>query len=501
MNARNLLNKQALNFGSKPALIFNEHILSFQGLRDASFAVANYLLKAGFGKDDKVAVFSPDTPAALVSILGVMSIGAVLVPLDFMLSEEEIVEFINHSEAKVLFAHFRKGVKLSRVKSRCPSLEKIVVWNRKTDTFSHWQELLDRFDHSAPDFQEDGESTAAILYTSGSTGEPKGVVLSYNNLDNPSESADYFLKLSDKDILFCGGVPFSHIGGLDYILLMLNFGSTLVLNERFHPYEFLKTAQKYKATLFWIVPSMYTAIMSLKKYEKFNLSSLRYAIVFGAPSSPALLRRFHKICPNARLLNGWGMTETSAPNCVMADGTDKLESVGRFYPETQAKIVNGDGKSLGPNQNGELWVRGKGIMKGYFKSPSLTKEVLTDDGWLKTGDIAYYDEDNLFYITGRIKDMIKVGGEVVFSPEVEEKICYHPKVREAAVIGAKDKLRGEIPRAFIVVKEGERLEEKELRDFLRSRLAHFKIPHRFEFVQELPKTRTGKIDKKALVTS
>ena len=499
MDIKVLLNKQALYFPEKPAVIFNGRSINFKQLEEASLAVANYLLKAGVRKGDKVAVFSPNTPAALVSIIGTLSISAVLVPLDFMLSQEEIVSFISHSGAKVLFARFRKGIKLSVVRKKCPSLKNVIVWSRKTDYFSGWEGMVEKFRYNESPSQTYDNDLAAILYTSGSTGHPKGVMLTFGHFDNPINCMDSVLNISKDDIILCGGVPFSHIGGIDYILVMLATAQTLVLMERFKPLDFLRSIEKYKVSWFWIVPAMYVAILSLKDYTSFDLSSLRYAVVFGAPSSPVLLKRFHKICPNAHLLNGWGMTETSAPNCVLPVGVDKLESVGRFCAGMQAKIVDKKGSILGPGQKGELMVKGQGVMLGYYKEPELTREVLAEDGWMKTGDIAYYDEDNLFYIAGRIKDMIKVGGEIVFSPEVEEKILRYPKVKETAVLGVSDGLRGEVPKAFIVPKKGEVLSEGELKEFLKRHLAHFKVPHYFEFVNELPKTRTGKIDKKRLL--
>ena len=228
------------------------------------------------------------------------------------------------------------------------------------------------------------------------------------------------------------------------------------------------------------------------------MPSLRYLTVFGAPSSPVLLRKFHKVCPNAHFLNGWGMTETAAPNCYLPPGIDKIESIGKFTPGLQTKIVDDNGNALGFNQEGELWVKGKPVMAGYYKEPELTSEVLTKDGWLKTGDVAKFDEDGLCYIVGRKKDMIKVGGEIVFSTEVEEKIHRYPKVKEVAVIGVSDALRGEVPKAFIVPNEGESLNEQELKEFAKKHLAHFKIPRYFEFIGNLPKTRSGKINKKEL---
>jgi acyl-CoA synthetase (AMP-forming)/AMP-acid ligase II len=238
----------------------------------------------------------------------------------------------------------------------------------------------------------------------------------------------------------------------------------------------------------------------LKEYDKFNLSSLRYAVVFGAPSSPVLLERFHKTCPNAYLLNGWGMTETAAPNSFLPTGTNTREipHTGEFPPGTEAKIVEDDGRALGPEEDGDLWIKGKCVMAGYYKEPELTREMLTPDGWLKTGDIARLDKRGRHSIVGRKKDMIKVAGEIVFSSEVEEVIHRHPKVSEVAVIGVADTLRGEVPKAFIVLKEGEALEKEDLREFLRQHLAHFKIPHHFEFAKILPKNRVGKIDKEKL---
>ena len=269
--------------------------------------------------------------------------------------------------------------------------------------------------------------------------------------------------------------------------------------SRFNPFEFLRLIQELRVTIFTIVPAMYVAILSLKEYEKFNLSSLRYAVVFGAPSSPMLLRKFHSACPKATVLNGWGMTETAAPNTFSPGDESKIASIGRFDYNLQAKIVDDAGDPVEQGAKGELLVKGGCVMLGYYNEPGLTGEAMTEDGWLKTGDVAVCDCDGLYYIVGRKKDMIKVAGEIVFSCEVEEKIHLHPQVKEVAVIGIPDELRGEVPKAFIVCKDEAAIAETELRIFLKEHLAHFKIPHHFSFVPDLPKNRTGKIDKTKLV--
>ncbi len=497
MHIQNLLTKHTQICPGKAAIIFEGRAISFSELKEKALRVGNYLYRRGIGKEEKVALFLANTPEAVFSFLGVYAVGACVVPLDFMLTEEEVINLLNHSQAKILITYPRKGVDLAQVKSRCPHLQEIVVCAEAAAGFTSWDTMLKESKADEIPVTIDQNDLSSIFYTSGSTGHPKGVMLNYAHLDNPPYAVDYFLKLSAEDIFLCGGVPFSHVGGLVYILLTLRFSTTLVLMRRFHPFEFLKNIQEHRATIFCIVPAMFMAILSLKDYEGFDFSCLRYAVVFGAPSSPELLKRFHQAYPKAQLGNGWGMTETAAPN-TLSVGDANIRSIGKFTPNIEVKVINDKGDSLGPNQRGELMLKGQPVMTGYFKEPELTSQALTGDGWLKTGDVAYFDEAGFYYIVGRKKDMIKVAGEIVFSAEVEEKILKNPKVQEAAVIGVADKLRGEVPKAFIAAKAEQTLDEQELKEFLKEHLAHFKMPHYFVFVDELPKNRTGKIDKTRL---
>ena len=497
MNIKEQLIQKKQAFPDRVAFIFEDNSVSFSLLEDQSFRWANHLASLGVKKGDKVAAYLPNIPEAIYGLLGALSIGATIVPLDFMLTQEEIVTFVNHSQASVLLCLQKKGLDLGAIKKSCPELKGIVTCRERVEGFSFWDDIILKSSCDEPEISSSENDLSSIFYTSGSTGHPKGVMLNFFHLDNPVKTLNHFLRVSKDDVFLCGGVPFSHLGGFGYILLMVYFGSTLMLMERFQPFEFLKNIQKHNVTIFCIVPAMFMAILAMKEYDKFDFSSLRYAVVFGAPSSPVILKRFKNAYPNAKLLNGWGMTETAAPNTLSPCDLDLVKSIGRFSPLVEVKIVDEQGKTLEQGSQGELWIKGP-VMAGYYKEEELTKAVLTDDGWLKTGDIAICDEDGFYYIVGRKKDMIKVAGEIVFPDEVEEKMQRFPAISEVAVIGIEDKMRGEVPKAFIVTKDDQQFDEDKLRIFLKEHLAHFKIPHYFEVVKELPKNRTGKIDKQSL---
>lgn len=224
---------------------------------------------------------------------------------------------------------------------------------------------------------------------------------------------------------------------------------------------------------------------------------MRWIVTFGASNSPDALRRFHQYCPSAQLLNGWGLTETNAPTVVLPFGSKKIESVGRPAPWIEVKIFNDLDEEVSKGEVGEIVIKSWVVSEGYFKDPDLTAQTLRN-GWFHTGDLGRFDSEGDLYIVGRKKEMIKVAGEIVFEPEVESAIQKHADIAEAAVVGVPYKLRGEVPKAIVVLKEGKSLNEEDLRHFLREHLAHFKIPHYYEFVNSLPKNRVGKIDKEKL---
>ena len=496
LNIVEALEKQAKELTDKPAVIFKGQPISFGQLRDKVFTLADALKILGLGPGDKIAVYLPNWPEYIYSYLAAWCNGATVVPLDFMLTQEEIISCLLHSECKFLIVKPKLSLNLKAIKDKVPALKEIITCPDKEGEFSSLEEILSKGRNIPPQVKYSEKDYAIIFYTSGTTGKPKGVLINYLQLDAPPQSMNFFVDLNKNDVAICA-LPFSHLGGLIYIQNCISFGLTFVLMERFIPLEFLKNVSLYKISCFWIVPSMYYALLQLKEFETFDLSTLRWMVTFGASNSPEALRRFNKYCPKAHLLNGWGLTETNAPTTVLPMGSTNIESVGRPAPWIEVKIFSDTDKELPVDMVGEVVVRSWVVTEGYFKDPELTASTIRG-GWFHTGDLGKLDKENHLYIVGRKKEMIKVGGEIVFEPEVEAAIQKHEHVLETAVIGIADKLRGEIPKAFIVVKEGRVLTEDDLRFFLRQHIAHFKIPHKFEFLSALPKNRTGKVDKEAL---
>lgn len=499
MDTVKLLLKHSRNYPDKPALIFNEQAVSFARLKDIVFKLAAGLVLSGIKKQDKVAIYLPNHPEYVYSYLALFSLGAVVIPLDFMLKEEEVSSCLNHSQTKVIITRQKHGFSLPELKNNVPSLEKIIIageLSQSLDNAVSFDAVLESAKPETPQVKVEENDDALIMYTSGTSGLPKGVLLSYKHLDGSPQAMKHFVDLSDKDIKLCP-LPLSHSGGLIYIQNLLVFGITLILMERFLPLEFLKNIEKYKVTCFHIVPSMYYAALQLKEFQIHDLSSLRWMVVFGAPSAPEVLARFNQYCPNTHLLNGWGLTETCPPNTVIPLTSKNIASIGKPAPWIDIKIVDDEDEPVAPGAIGEIAVKSWVVMKGYYKNPGETSRVLKN-GWFYTGDLGRFDEDGFLYIAGRKKEMIKVAGQLVYAPEVEAAIQKHKDIAEVAVIGVPDKLRGESIKAFVAKNSQSPLSEMELRAFCQKHLAHFKVPHEIKFIDTLPKNRTGKIDKEIL---
>jgi len=480
--------KTASEYKDKPALVFEGDVITFLNALKYVNRIGNALKELGLKRGEKLAIYLPNCPEYVFFYLATFGLGATVVPLDITAPREELINILKHVEASILIASANEALE---IKNYVPSLKAVIT---------NVDEIIKSDSEKTLPGRGSEEDIAVIIYTSGTTGRQKGVVLTYRHLDFPVMTLDYFGYLDKFNSMLCP-VPFSHEGGLVYILFHISNGSTLVINERFIPAKFLRDIESYNVELTFVPPAMLEALLRSSEIDKVSLKSLKYIIFFGAPGRPTLLKEFEERFPHIRGVTGWGLTESSAPNVIVPidaplEKRFKKGILGKPVPWIDIKIIDNKGNPLPNGQIGEILLKGWVIMKGYYNEPELTKEVLRD-GWLYTGDLGYLDEDGYLYIAGRKKDVIITGGLNVYANEVEFVISSHPKVAEVAVVGVPDSLRGEVVKAVIVPKGN--IKREEIISYCRKRLAGYKVPRIIEFRENLPKTASGKIKKAGLV--
>ncbi len=503
MDARELLIDAADKYGRKTAYIYQDKEYDFQSLRDNSFRLANSLLDLGFRKNDRIAIYLPNCIEYIYSYFAVYSLGCTVVPIDFALSLNEIISISNHCGLKGIITTADVKFSLFELKSRISSLKEIITIEDDSRYISFWG-LVENGKNDLADQEIDPQMISSIFYTSGTMGKPKGALWNYEHIHLGAEQLKYFTTYDylktilriDESERTIAAVPLSHSAGILFVMTTVKYGMSHVIMPRFSPLDFIRMVDKWKVTGVFMVPPMYYAILYLKEVESYSLESIRWADVFGAPSSYDLMMRFQKLCPNAVILNGWGMTEVIPP--ISASSPDNIRSVGKPVPNVELKIFDSKGNEMPQGEIGELVARGKSVFCGYYNEPELNMEAFKN-GWFYTGDLGRFDEHGNLYIIGKSKDTIKVGGELVWAAEIEEVLLKHPCIKEAAAVGVPDELRGEVVKCFIVLKEGIVLPKKYVMEYLREQLSRFKLPRHIEYLEELPKTGSGKINKAALI--
>ncbi|MCM8818853.1 MAG: AMP-binding protein [Candidatus Omnitrophica bacterium] len=496
MNIGKVLREIVEKRKDESAFVFKDVDYSYKTLEENVNRYANLFKELGVEKGTKVAIYMFNNPEYLYSYFAIFKIGAIAVPLDHRLKLEEVFILLNHCKAEFLITAPTKEFNPELIKNSVPSLKNIVLAKGDFEGCISIEKTINNFSIDFPVLDIDENLIAAIFYTSGTTGTPKGVIWTYRHLDSPIETiVKHYRYFKERDTCVCP-IPFSHNGGIVGVLLIL-FDVKLVIMEYYHPLELLINLQKYNVNAIFLVPTMFIGMMELKKFDETYLPSLRWAAVFGAPFSPDVIKRFNKVAPHAILLSGYGLTESAAPNVLPPLDNVKFGSVGKPVPWVEVKIVDADGVEVPKGEVGEIIMKGWPITPGYYNQPELTNEVIKD-GWLYTGDLGKFDEDGYLYIVGRKKDVIIVGGLNVYATEVEGVIYKYPKVKEVAVVGVPDKIMGEVVKAVVVPKEGEEITEDEIKNFCRTHLASYKVPTIVEFRKELPKTGSGKIKKEVL---
>ncbi|GEN34339.1 fatty acid--CoA ligase family protein [Aneurinibacillus danicus] len=485
-------------FPERIAYIFQGMEATYGQLYQQAKNTAAYLAEKGIGKGDHVALLLGNSPHFLISYYGVLLTGAAVVPINPIYTPKEIMYILHNSQSKVAIAAAPLLPAFEGIKQMLPDLHEVVLVGG--DSEHKWTTPFEKIAaHSSEGWQRpeiDGDDLAVILYTSGTTGQPKGAMLTQRNLASNAEAIAEYLGVTEADT-FVTVLPMFHVFCMTVCMnAPIAIGATMLILPKFSPTEVVQAIREHKATLFVGVPTMYNFIMQTPGVSPEDLASLRICISGGASLPVALLHNFEKKFGKV-ISEGYGLSEASPVTAFNpVHGVRKPGSIGVDIPGVENKIVDAEGEELERGQVGELIVRGPNVMKGYLNMPEETSRTI-QGGWLYTGDMAYMDEDGYIFIVDRKKDMIIVGGYNVYPREVEEVLYEHPQVIEAAVIGVPDENLGEAVQAYVVARD-ESLTEEELKAHCRTELAKYKVPSKIVFLDELPKNTTGKILRRTL---
>ncbi|MBY6159571.1 AMP-binding protein [Mameliella alba] len=492
-----VLPRAAKQYGTKTALITERRSLTFIEMEHLSNRMANALTALGVERGDRVTLYGPNAWEWIVAYYAILKAGGVVNPVNSMLTAEELTYVINDAGSKVLIASDDKPFVME---IDCPSVEHRILWGEDAPLGAlYFDELLDSGTHAFRPLDVAGDDLGCICYTSGTTGRPKGALQSQRSLLlNPAYTA--MLQGRNRNDVFVNPLPCPHVYAS--VLFNANFlcGSTLVLLERFSEHGMLNAIQEYRGTVMDIVPTGYYYLLAHPDLEKYDLSSLNRCTV-GGQTLPAAKSLEFTERTGVPVLEMWGMTELTGGGAANpALGINKPGTIGPVYPGMSARVVDAEDpdRDLPDGEAGELMLRGPLVMQGYYNNPEATAETIRPDGWMHTGDIVTRDADGYLTIVDRKKDMILTAGFNIYPVELERTLCKHPAVAMAAVGGVPDETKGEIAKAYVVVRPGAKVSARDLANECRKHLAAYKTPRAIQFVDEVPITPTGKVMRRLL---
>ncbi|MCJ8502107.1 class I adenylate-forming enzyme family protein [Desulfatitalea alkaliphila] len=513
MLVHGFLENSAQRLGDKTALIADNQRISYQALNTTADNLAHYLVTIGIKRGDRVVILLDNSAEAVTAIFGILKAGAVFVCLNPTIKPVKLNYIFRDSGAAALITHTTKQKVVQESTTDTPALKHIIWHGSQPQTTTGWPSTITSHNYadattnlqpSTPNLPRSIDvDLATIIYTSGSTGEPKGVVSAHYNVVAAARSISTYLKNVENDIIL-SALPLSFDYGLYQILMATLFGGTVVLEKSFmFPYKVLEKIDQEKATGFPIVPTMVALLLQLD-LSKFQFSHLRYMSNTAAALPVAYIQKLQNLLPHVQIYSMYGLTECKRVAYLPPEYLSvKPTSVGIPMPNEEVFIVDENGNELGPDQTGELVVRGANVMQGYWNSPEETARTFRPGRYrgetlLYTGDLFKRDADGFLYFVGRKDDMIKTKGERVSPKEIENMLCSLEGVSEAAVIGVPDDILGQAIKAFIVPSNNAKLTNEEIQRHCTKNLEPFLVPKYIEFLDNMPKSNSGKIDKKAL---
>lgn len=495
----------------RDCIVFEGKRWTYSQVNERVNRLANALKKFCIEKGDRVGMLEVNCNQYLETYYASAKIGAIFVPLNFRAKSDELSYMISNSEAKVLFVGGRYLKMIEEISSQIPTVKDCILLE-KDGNRPYYEDLINSSSSDEIVCEIGDEDITILMYTAGTTGRPKGVPLRHNAfvtyvLDNVEPANP---DIEERNLLT---VPLYHVAGMQAMLSAIYGGRTLVMMRQFEVKQWLETIEKERATRAMLVPTMLKRVIDDPDFAKYDLSYLKVITYGAAPMPFEVISKAIKMMPWVKFINAFGQTETAStitalgPEDHVIEGTEEerekklkrlTSSIGKPLPDVEIKIVDEEGNPLPPLQVGEILARGPRIMTGYWRDEEKTQQVVTPDGWLRTGDMGWMDEEGYIYLAGRGDDMIIRGGENISPEEVENVLHSHPKVEEAAVIGVPDPEWGQEPRAIVVLKHGETSSQEEIIEYCRSKLAGFKRPRSVIFIDSLPRNPMGKVLRKKL---
>jgi len=495
INIGYFLYKRAMLSPNKEALVVGETRRTYRELNQRANRLAHAMQDLGVGHGDRVAVLALNEPEYLELYFGLGKIGAIMVPLNHRLAGPEIEYIVNNCQASVMIFGPEFAEVTGTIRKHIPPEKFLALMDAPPDWAEAYEPLISAAPADEPEHIGGDDDTLTILYTSGTTGRPKGAELTHDGYYGNSVN----LKSTFGEVgeILLMPLPLFHIGALAPVPMAVHFGQKMIFQKAFEPGEFLKLIQTEGITWFGSVPQVLMFLRSVPEFETFDWSQIQMALVYAAPVPVTLIREFAEKGMEIRQL--YGMTECTGPATVI-DGENAINKAGSCGPplfHTDIRVVDDEGRDVPPGEVGEVLIRCTHQMKGYWNNPEATAATLKDD-WLYSGDIAKKDEDGFLYILDRKKDMIISGGENIYPAEIEDCLLGHPGVADVGVIGTPDEKWGEAVKAIVVLAEGQELAADELITWAAERIARFKVPRQIEFTDAIPRTPTGKILKRVL---
>ena len=497
MNVSNIIERHVAENPEKTAIIFEDRRISYAELDRMINRIAGGLLKMGYTHGEVVSLFLPSLPELIIGYLGTVRAGLTVNVVNAMLKEQEVAYILKDCATKGLIVDDNRLPIVEAIRLDVETLSDIIVLGDPgSNDYPTYVSLLESGSDAFEPAEVNDNDLCHLMYTSGTTGWPKGVMATHRNIwHNATNFGQIHFDPADTIMV---ATPIFHCWGLvNGTFGMLSRGGTVITVERFYPTETINDIEQFKPTIFQGVPPMFNLLLRYPEIASRDISSVVFCLSAATKMPENLIRQVEQRL-SWRYAEAWGLTEVSCVGTTAPYTETRLGSCGKGMDDAEIKVVNEKGETLPNGEQGELCIRGTCVTSGYLNKPDATQSAFDTEGWFFSGDVAYIDDDGFAFIVDRKKDMINVGGEKVFPSEVEDMLLMHPKIKDLVIVGIPDELKGEAPKAFIQLQEDESATEAEIREYCKTQMAPYKVPVAVEFIEEVPRSASGKALRRML---